>query len=496
MKELQQTKEEMSDAFMKLHSFAMSNGFLDTIPAFAKELHSTTEKFLMLAKKSSECSGENSRATSPEKDPGASEKPPVEQPDKAMSRDVVGDQPTITGSSVWGYRFSTEAQTAPALTIPDLLIPQAAQPATTHAPMGYEIITMPTVDNASFPFEPNAQESFFAQGIHPAGHQILTPNETPPGFSLSTSASASASLPMPNTLAFAEPTFGRRLQRSTIEFACRLSSMPNPPGDRFAKAFGFCLLFEPIDQIRARLHRALEKTRQESLNNWRVPFWALGGAGQHQLGGQQHQSQQHQQQQQSDKPVGNQGTVDVEKHAFGGNFGFGPFDAGTTEARDRHVDASMHIMLPGFQGDFFDPDEVEVYLQSRGVCIQPGQDYVTAEVDMSWFEGQQQQQQQATGSYGDWASEMPPPASRTSETTTLGGNDRDWVAESVMADEQAAASLLGLADGRDLSLANQRQVVTLNVDVLIQGESRFPLFFFPLLLPFCLLSTFLAKAFQ
>ncbi|KAJ4393511.1 hypothetical protein N0V93_002723 [Gnomoniopsis smithogilvyi] len=450
VKVLQETNEEMSAAFLKLHNFAVSQGILERAPAFAQELQSTTEKILMLAEKSSESGPESSRAASNRNDAGPSKRSSEKQPEKSIFSEAV-EAPTPTmGNPIWGYTFDNQTQMNPAPDVSGVSQPPESQFAITQAPLDYENITMPTLDNASFLFDPTARGSFFAQGaMRSVQDQNVTPNITPPAFS------PSASLPMPQTMAYVEATFGRRLQRSTMEFACRLSTTPNPPNDRFAKVFGFCLLFESIEQIRTRLHKGLEKTRQESLNNWRVPFWALGGIGEHQVGVQQ-----------PDRPVGNQGTADVAKHAFGTNFAMGPFDAGTTEARDRQLDTTMRIMLPGFQGDFFDPDEVELYLQSRGVCIQPGQDYVTAEVDMAWLEDLQQQQ--SSDLYSQWVAGMPPPVNKIPETTTMAAVDGSWMSQRGHADTQAATNVLGLAKDGKSSLVNRKCVVTLNVDVLIR----------------------------
>lgn len=443
---------------MKLHEFAISQGILEKTPTFAKELQSTTERILMLAKKSSESSGEDSRATSTGKKSGATKKSPGKIPEKAPSADVAEVPPVTMGNSVWGYRFDddNETQEKPPPPMTGLSQNPTSSLAMTQAPLGYEMITMPTLDNASFAFDPNTQSSFFAQGaVQSSQQQNITPNITPPAFS------PTMSLPMPPTAAYKEATFGRRLQRSTIEFASRLSTMPNPPNEIFAKVFGFCLLYEPVEQIRARLHKTLETTRQESLNNWRVPFWALGGIGQHQLGGQHRQQQS--------KLVGNQGTIDVAKHGFGTNFAMGPFDTGVTEARDRQLDENMRIRLPGFEGEFFDPDEVELYLQFRGVCIQPGQDYVTAEIDTALFDDPQQE---TVDAYSQWVADIPPPpgaSSRTSQNAMAAVNG-NWMGERAFPNSQAATNMMG---GAKSSTANRKQIVTLNVDVFIQGEYEF-----------------------
>ncbi|ROW08314.1 hypothetical protein VMCG_03204 [Cytospora schulzeri] len=358
---LQDTNEEMGNAFMQLHDFAVNMGLLEQAPEFARELRATTEKFLSLARKSSEDGDHDGQSDSPTQE--ADRSPRRARKEKSSSPEVIGIQvPSEQAVLPWGgYLVRTEPDILPAVTVPDL---SNGIPTTTHAPLDYEIITMPTPENASFPFGLHQDSVFpdiFGQTQLPTAYQL------PP----------LSALPLPSSLASTESTFGRRLQRSALERGYQLITMANPPKERFAKVFGFCMLFEPLDKIRERLRASLDRTRAESLNYWQTPFWALGGAGQHQI-----------QQDPSRGRVGNQGTEDHLKHAFSGG--------------DKKIDPRMRIRLPGFQGDFYDAEEVELYLQSRGVAIQPGQDYLTTQVDVASFEGSGARENQAVPGLDDW----------------------------------------------------------------------------------------------
>lgn len=255
-------------------------------------------------------------------------------------------------------------------------LPSAIPTATRH-PLDHEIITMPNLDNASFPFglnHENSPQGTFNQTSFPTAYQF----------------SPLYTLPIPGSLASAESTFGRRLQRTALERGLQLITMANPPKERFAKVFGFSMLFEPLEKVRDRLRTSLDRTIAESLNNWQAPFWALGGAGQHRI-----------QQDHSQGRVGNQGTADRQRYALaGGQFGLGPFDTKTGEVRNKRIDPRMRITLPGFQGDFYDAEEVELYLQSRGVSIEPGQDYLTTHVDVASFG--EAEAQQSTAVFDEW----------------------------------------------------------------------------------------------
>lgn len=354
----------------------------------------------------------------------------------------------------------------------------------TQAPLGYEIVTMPTFENASFPFDLNSESPY---------PNILDQAATnTPAYPIS----PYSPLPLPQSMAFSEPTFGRRLQRMALELAYRLLTMPDPPKHRYAEVFGFCMLFEPIDKIRDRISRALERTASESLNWWQAPFWAAGGSGQHQL-------QQDDSGSGSGAPrVGNQGTVDQMKYSFpGGHFGLGPFDAKVSETRDKRIDPRMRIRLPGFEGDFYDPEEVELYLQARGVAIQPGQDYLTTEVDVSSFKNgtaasqasQGEGLKQATAGFGDWPQTLDdafgPPATAgpstggssaavsASTSTTMSDGRTDTGAwpmgdfTEMFGRAAAGHDIPGLGSSSGTAPESRKRLITLDVNVLIRGTS-------------------------
>ncbi|KAK7708027.1 hypothetical protein SLS64_006849 [Diaporthe eres] len=479
VQELQDNNEELSNVFLKLHDSAVNLGVLEQAPGFALELRAATEKILSLAKRSSEDSGQDEQAES-----SAPEQPSRQtNTENSSSPDAAEAQPARNSTvPVWeGYMVANEAGT----TIPDVSmpLPSGAMMSVTQAPLGYEIVTMPTFENASFPFDLNPES--------PYPNIFDQASTSTPAYPLS----PYSSLPLPQSMAFSEPTFGRRLQRNALELAYRLITMPDPPKHKYAEVFGFCMLFEPIDKIRERLSLSLERTASESLNWWQAPFWAAGGSGQHQL--QQDNSG-------SGGPrVGNQGTVDQMKYSFpGGQFGLGPFDAKVSETRDRRIDPRMRIRLPGFEGDFYDPEEVEMYLQVRGVAIQPGQDYLTTEVDVAAFKNgvtmeqgsQGQRQNHTTPGFGDWSQTLdeafnpPAPAGpSTGGSSAMASASTSSTLSDVRTDPSAWPiddfnEMFGrAASGQDMSglggsssgtaPEGRKRLITLDVNVFIRGTS-------------------------
>jgi hypothetical protein len=423
----------MSNAFLRLHDYAIGCGLLECMPEVGRQLRETTQKFLALARKSTDDDFQDDdhsgsrdsdsqpvttsrlerKSTSPEVVPRTEAPPPQRQLFGGL---IISDEQV-------SLIDLTSSETPSGMT-------SIAEP---NPAANYEVITYPTIDNASFPFgfasdfsftdtdlaTPPAQADFSnsatVHGFSPQPTQTDFPSQaTQPDFQdLNLTPSLYPSLPLPYSYAAQEVTFGRRLQRSAIQRAYTLVTMPNPPQKRFSRAFGFCLLFEPLDSIRTRLRRALDRTTAESLNNWQYPFLQLGGSTTHfDTANTTTTAVTSASPSSSTSPptphrFGNQGTTDVMRTRQANGFSMGPFDARTTAARDM-LDAGQQYLPPGaagFGAEYFDCDEVEMYLHQRGVVIPPAADFVTVEIEAEAFaEGtkgvvvgseQQQQQQQA-----------------------------------------------------------------------------------------------------
>ncbi|KAM7214097.1 hypothetical protein V8F06_010536 [Rhypophila decipiens] len=389
VQELRDTNEEMSNAFMRLHDFAVNNGLVDQAPEFGRQLRATTEKFLTLARLSSE---ENTRfddgeSNSPKQISDGEPSPPKRNnktpqitppPDTSSLSSILANK----GNQVYGgFIVTHEPMSDIDANIDDLFTP----PTTTSMPGDYEIITQPTLDNASFPLDFSFDLSSMTNPMQTQSNLSNTGSGGGAGGYFNTySGSLFPTLSIPTSYANQEATFGRRLQRTGIERALVLITMPNPPMKRFNRVFGFCLMLESKEAIYKRLMRGIQKTATESLNNWNFPFYNLGGAGTHTTGGDQMQQQR----------MGNQGTVDVMKPLnTNGGFNIGPFDADISRVGQNFLDKDMRVH-PGFQtaegntfgGEYFDCDEVEGYLHERGVVIPPAADFINAEVETGSFE--------------------------------------------------------------------------------------------------------------
>ncbi|ROT43769.1 hypothetical protein SODALDRAFT_327983 [Sodiomyces alkalinus F11] len=293
--------------------------------------------------------------------------------------------------------------------------PTSAQ-AQAHA---HTTATQASVRDASFPFGmSSALDSVTFTTTNT--NTLLTRNPQAASLPLLAGIDPYATLPPPASFSHLERTFGRRLQRFALEQALRLLTLPDPPPTFYAAVFGFCLLFESRERITTRIANCLSVNQRENLCNWRFPFLHLGGAGtffpelnnldtvdlaasMRDAGAgiidpvagidvPDDSSNDNVFTARTDcasdgLPLGNRGTVDLHRSHLGRDtlFGQGPWDPLVEETRDMRVDHKMRITTPGFEGNFYDCDEVEWYLRTRGIIISPGADKVTATIPLDAF---------------------------------------------------------------------------------------------------------------
>ncbi|KAH9429553.1 hypothetical protein MCOR02_009287 [Pyricularia oryzae] len=366
VRDLVDTNDEMSNAFAALQEFAASRGLFEQVPELGAQLQSAAEKFQALSQKSSNPGhhddGSRGRPGSGSSSPDAlfaSPQQPASRKDEYTysGTDVVRDAITQHGlATPLPYRSSPERH-SPGMQRRQQTVTAPENPVDAS---GLEVITQPTYENASFPVQFTDDEL----------NALLAHNPSPLGTAPSP----------PRTYSPAENTFGRRLQRFALECGLKLISLPNPPPLPLVRVFGFCLPFESPDMIRDRLQRSLLRQDRESLNFWEFPFHNLGGAGTHF-------------QPMPGTLVGNQGTVDLMRNSIGGGFPIGPPTVTVAESGQR-LDKKQRISVPGYEGDFYDAEEVEIYLRQKGVHILPRQDVITAEIDFSVFEDKKSTTQQ------------------------------------------------------------------------------------------------------
>ncbi|KAI5459287.1 hypothetical protein BGZ63DRAFT_415910 [Mariannaea sp. PMI_226] len=376
VKELEQVNEDMGHEFMNLSDFFLSQGMLQTSPEAAMRLNEATRRFLALSRKASDecvddCDGDDHAADQ------KSDQLPTARQDKIKR--ALSDSASTSTSSMSG-----DAQSTPntLLSHEDISLSGGRQISVTFqqldplSQVSVDSVTQPSIKDSSFPvLDSQANIPLFNSSIY-----TQSPFDT---------------LPAPISYGARERSFGRRFQRETVEAGLALALMENPPPERYMAVFSFCLQFESKEDIIRRLTLVLHRTREESLNNWKYPFTNLGGAGTWLTYPDSADKMSYPDSidklvdgnpARGEVPIGNHGLAQPFKQSQATGLSIGPFSEEVEYTRDLRIDYRMRMLYPGFEGDFFDSDEVDTYLHQQGIIIPEGKDFVEAEIDIEAFE--------------------------------------------------------------------------------------------------------------
>jgi hypothetical protein len=343
VQDLRGTNEEMSNIFIRLYDFAVGNGLLDREPEFGRQLQSATERFLALAKEAEDHEDSHGEEEKRNEDEGGSSqtKGRRESPNKRQ----VTPPPVSEPTNAWGgYIVSKEDSPVEAI---EICYQQDQKNKSSKD--DFHIITRPTEENASFPFDFMDLQQYRV--------------ELPPIEDYSQDFLTQYQLPLPSTHSYEEFSFARRIHRGAIENAFKLITSADPFDARFKQVFGFSLLYESQEAITARLKRLLTTSTKDTLQEWRAPFVHVGGSGTY-------------------YPMHDSDVNSDLMPKFRTGYSFGPFDSRVAQAW-KVLDDDMNCNLPGFEGEFFDPNDVEGYLRGRGLDIPPAADYVTGAIDLN-----------------------------------------------------------------------------------------------------------------
>ncbi len=145
---------------------------------------------------------------------------------------------------------------------------------------------------------------------------------------------------------FLETSFARRLHRQTLETGYS-DSLVRP--ERFRRIFAIPLLYLGGDAVRERLKFRLVKGLDEPVDGVFSPFRYLGGAG-------KHYPERGDYTRILKGPSGFVCSLDgLQNMADGGD----------------HMNPEAYLSIKGYEGEWFDPTDVEGYLEEKGFHIDP-----------------------------------------------------------------------------------------------------------------------------
>ncbi|KAL9103611.1 MAG: hypothetical protein Q9163_001375 [Psora crenata] len=159
-------------------------------------------------------------------------------------------------------------------------------------------------------------------------------------------------LPLPTSHSYGETSFTRRLMRASIETTCQLLLQPNPAPaelDRLT-SLAFCLVQRPT--YLQNFQHLLQRTTKDNLELWQAPLLHVGGSGLHYP----------------------RGGIDASSNPPGwwaNSVPPGPLLPRSPERPlPAHLSDDEIIEYAGVGGEWFDSNDVEQYLHSKGLPLE------------------------------------------------------------------------------------------------------------------------------
>ncbi|ETI19742.1 hypothetical protein G647_08755 [Cladophialophora carrionii CBS 160.54] len=351
--DLQNTIEQMNKTFLTLHDNMVDAGILASHYALGRQLQSATEAFVALSKIASPESDDEEEAAIAALTQGEGKASP-EAGEKSNNRRGSGSKDAKLSSSTTkpsakktnvrrGVSFNDHGSPDAEADVEDL--PAASQSVGTFLAPSQ---TAWTLDNSNI-HGLNEVLSFDANTTIPDAilyddlkeklvvERPLNPPNQPQGSSY--------------TYSFQETTFARRLHRMCLERAFRNLTSPSIDPAYIKRVFRFTFCFSNRRRMLQRFQEVLKRRAGESLENWNVPFFHIGGAGTH-----------FPRRDDDGNPIYPPNMVSPAR-AFGPQ----PY----VEAETPRLEASMQEMLDniGFGGIWFDSHDVEEYLKTKGLYL-------------------------------------------------------------------------------------------------------------------------------
>jgi hypothetical protein len=368
---LQSTIEEMNKTFLQFNDNAVSSGILHMSPELARELKSATEQFILLAKSASNPSGDEHSDSEIEE---VSRQMPTRTQPSASHRDIpmMGDHRSSFRS---GSSTSPEPGSEKLLDI-GMGYVQILDDEASASPPRMDLQTNSFADSMQLDNNPalerydSAMDNFslfpyssaststdtmaIAAPITFQSQQYNVQIPSPPPTILR-SPTKSMTIPSPYTYSFQETTFARRLQRAALERGFHLLSSADQRPAAFNRVFKLSLLYHSREKLLAKFRKALTNTSDEPLETLQTPFIHLGGAGLHYNTGR----------------VRNGYLVKP-----------GPLyrQARLESADAPGVSVDIDLDLNEYEGQWFDSNDVEGYLEEKGLRIDPQSTFAEGQI--------------------------------------------------------------------------------------------------------------------
>lgn len=257
----------MNTTFLTFRDHAMASGIMDNKPQLVQELTRTTERLLSLAQMAVAQSDHEDNQTSEIQ--SQKEKSPKSDTTKSRKRT----------KRDWSSQNSSSGTSS---LLVEVTLPQNNRDEIGHGVestplqanddvqryMGSDCSTEEHTQSSDVNWDAVMQQSRLES--HGGTNQMRSPSPT-----------RDSSLHTPFTYSFQESSFARRLQRASIERAYYILNNPNLAPEDLSRIFKFTFFYTNANAITGRLRQLLTRSSSESLDNWTAPLKHLGGAGTH-----------------------------------------------------------------------------------------------------------------------------------------------------------------------------------------------------------------------
>src|SRR5271168_5078533 len=329
--ELERTIEKMNKSFLEFHDNAINSGLVHSKPSLARQLKDTTEEVLSLAKPASIDSDHEEAANIAELERSNQTESSLNKLDYqnfGQSQEPAGDQYTL------GFGFTFDGNDASDADVEEL--PQ-------YIPIDTSISGALVETNDSL------KEWSFLNNDQQLNAEVHIPNFNFENLLPPIQKPLKASVPY--TYSFQETTFARRLHRLCLERAFRVLTNPDINPEYIKRAFRFTFTFSNRRRMLVRFQELLKRKAGESLENWNVPFFHIGGAGTH------------------FPRLDAQGRPIYPPNIFSPAKAFGPLAIPTAETPRDEATIEQLLESIGFGGVWFDSHDVEGYLRTKGIHL-------------------------------------------------------------------------------------------------------------------------------
>lgn len=315
----------MSKSFLAFNDQIMNSGLLAAQPELLQHLRCTTERFLSLANQAapgSDCKSTTRDRTELE------ERPRLVEEEKYYTR--TRESQHTTHANPLGYVFARD---------------DTSLSETNWASYMSTSILDPHKIYASF----QGTGSMILDESHDSGvftHEtIRTDLQYQPNIELPLLPRA------PYTYSYQETTFARRLHRACLERAYSLLTSPLSDPEEVFRVFRFAFCVSNRKRMIPRFQKLLKRGADEALEFWSTPLFHIGGAGTH-----------YPRKDQQGHPI-----YPPNIHPAVKAFGPIPFHLAETPHGKKSVDSLLAAI--GFDGEWFDPNDVEGFLQEKGIFL-------------------------------------------------------------------------------------------------------------------------------